>query len=193
MQRDLCRLQPERRAVHKTRGCPATTLSAQPRTLLDQEERMEFYSMYPQCEPCPPIYLWRPLGSVCFPVEETSTPVNLFEKGGGIADWNSVLLNLLPFGHPFFLSQKYGANDSAYLIVLLPLWLSWWRICLQCGRPGFDPWVGKIPWRRERLPTSVFWPGEFQRLYSPWGHKESDTTERLSLSHRVILRILAKG
>ena len=33
--------------------------------------------------------------------------------------------------------------------------------CLQCGRPGFRPWVGKIPWRRERLPTLVFWPGEF--------------------------------
>ena len=31
----------------------------------------------------------------------------------------------------------------------------------------------------ERLPTSVFWPGEFHGLYSPWGHKESDTTERL--------------
>ena len=30
-----------------------------------------------------------------------------------------------------------------------------------CGRPGFDPWVGKIPWRRERLPTPVFWPREF--------------------------------
>ena len=30
------------------------------------------------------------------------------------------------------------------------LWLSWKRIFLQCGRPGFDPWVGKIPWRRER-------------------------------------------
>ena len=29
------------------------------------------------------------------------------------------------------------------------------------GRSGFDPWVGKIPWRRERLPTAVFWPGEF--------------------------------
>ena len=28
-------------------------------------------------------------------------------------------------------------------------------------RPGFDPWVRKIPWRRERLPTPVFWPGEF--------------------------------
>ena len=34
-------------------------------------------------------------------------------------------------------------------------------ICLQCGRPGFYPWVKKIPWRRERLPTPVFWPGEF--------------------------------
>ena len=37
-----------------------------------------------------------------------------------------------------------------------------------------------MPWRRERLPTPVFWPGEFQGLYSPWGRKESDTTERLS-------------
>jgi len=33
-----------------------------------------------------------------------------------------------------------------------------------CERPGFNPWVGKIPWRRERLPTPVFWPGEFHRL-----------------------------
>ena len=46
-----------------------------------------------------------------------------------------------------------------------------------------EPWLGKIPWRRERLHTSVLWPGEFLGLYSPWGHKESDTTERLSLSH----------
>ena len=55
------------------------------------------------------------------------------------------------------------------------------RIHLQFGTPGFDPWVGNIPWRRERLPTTVFWPGEFHGLYSPWAHKESDTTERLSL------------
>ena len=34
---------------------------------------------------------------------------------------------------------------------------------LQCGRPGFDPWVGKIPWRRAWPPTPVFLPGE-----SPW-------------------------
>ena len=46
----------------------------------------------------------------------------------------------------------------------------------------FDPWVGKITWRRERLPTPVFWPGEFHGLYSPCGHKESDMTEHLWLS-----------
>ena len=47
-------------------------------------------------------------------------------------------------------------------------------------RPGFNPWVRKIPWRRERLPTRVFWSGEFHGLYSPWSHKESDMTEQLS-------------
>ena len=49
----------------------------------------------------------------------------------------------------------------------------------------FDSWVGKIPWRREWLPTPVFCPGEFHGQKSlvgcsPWGHKELDTTERLS-------------
>ena len=43
-------------------------------------------------------------------------------------------------------------------------------------------WVGKIPWRMEWLPIPVFWPGEFRGLYSPWGCKELDVTERLSLS-----------
>ena len=63
----------------------------------------------------------------------------------------------------------------------LPWWLSWKRIRLQCRRPGFDPSVGKVPWRREWLPTPVFWPGEFHGLHSPWGHKESDMNEWLSL------------
>ena len=49
-------------------------------------------------------------------------------------------------------------------------------------RPGFNFWVGKIPWRKERLPTPVFWPGEFHGRYSPWGRNELDTTEWLSLS-----------
>ena len=68
-------------------------------------------------------------------------------------------------------------------------WASLVRISLQCRRPWFNPWVGKIPWRRERLPTPVFWPGEF---HSPWGLKESDTTERLpwaSLVAQMVKRL----
>ena len=49
-------------------------------------------------------------------------------------------------------------------------------------RPGFDPWVGKIPLEKGTATTPVFWPGEFHGLYSSWGHKELDTTERLSCS-----------
>ena len=63
----------------------------------------------------------------------------------------------------------------------ITMWLSWYIIHLQWGRPGFDPWVGKIPWKREGLPTPVFWPGEFHGLYSPWGYKQLGMTEWLSL------------
>ena len=57
-------------------------------------------------------------------------------------------------------------------------------ICLQCGRPGFDPWVGKIPWRRKWQPTPVLLPGKShgQRSLagcSPWDRKGLDTTEQL--------------
>ena len=52
------------------------------------------------------------------------------------------------------------------------------------GDIGVRSLVGKIPWRKERLPTPVFRPGEFHGQYSSWGHKELDTTERLSLSQR---------
>ena len=67
----------------------------------------------------------------------------------------------------------------------LPWWLRWQRIRLQCKRPRFDPWVRKIPWRREWLPTPVILPGEShgQRSlggYSPWSHTESDVTEQLN-------------
>jgi len=53
---------------------------------------------------------------------------------------------------------------------------------IQETQVWFNPWIRKIPWRREWLPTPVFLPGEFrgQRIlkgYSPWGHKESDMTE----------------
>ena len=38
------------------------------------------------------------------------------------------------------------------------------------------------PLEKGKATHSVFWPGEFHGLYSPWGRKESDTTERLAIS-----------
>ena len=51
----------------------------------------------------------------------------------------------------------------------------------------------EISWRREWQPTPVFLPGEFQGQrslegYSPWGHKESDTTERLT--HSIVKMVM---
>ena len=55
--------------------------------------------------------------------------------------------------------------------------------CRRHKRRGFDPWAGKIPWRRARQPLPVFLPGEShgQRSlvgHSPWGRTESDAPER---------------
>ena len=56
------------------------------------------------------------------------------------------------------------------------------NLSANAGELGLDPWVRKIPWKRAQKRTPVFWPGEFHGLYNSWGYKESDTTERFSLS-----------
>ena len=95
---------------------------------------------------------------------------------------------------------------------------------MQCRRLQFESWVGKSPWRRDRLPTPVYLvfpcgsarkesacnlgdlgsitglgrsPGKGKgylllccglenSMHSPWDHRESDTTERLSLSNLLL-------
>ena len=67
-------------------------------------------------------------------------------------------------------------------------WSPWLSLVAQMVKnlPAIqETWVQKIPWRKERLPTPVFWPGEFHGVYSSWDQKESDMTERLSLSPSV--------
>ena len=66
-------------------------------------------------------------------------------------------------------------------------------VCPQCGRPGFDSWVGNIPWRRKWQPTPVFLPGEShgQRNLmgcSPRGPKELGMTERLHLHFQSLCK-----
>ena len=70
-----------------------------------------------------------------------------------------------------------------------PLQYSWASLMAQLVKnlPAmWETWVQFLGWEdpleKEKLPTPVFWPGEFHGLYSPWGCKESNTTESLSLS-----------
>ena len=67
------------------------------------------------------------------------------------------------------------------IISVLTLVVRWYRICLQCGRAGFSPWVGRIPWRRawqHQLPCILAW-----RI--PWTEEPggAGTPERLSIAH----------
>ena len=81
----------------------------------------------------------------------------------------------------FETKTKQAAPKSAITKFLvnyrgLPWCFRQWRVCLQCGRPGFDLWVGKVPWRRKWQPIPIFLPGKSHGWsslagYSPWGHK----------------------
>ena len=72
--------------------------------------------------------------------------------------------------------EREQATHSS--ILGLPLWLNW---CKESAH-NQEIWVGKINWRRARVPTPVFWP-EFHGLYSPWGHKESTQLSDLHFFH----------
>ena len=69
----------------------------------------------------------------------------------------------------------------------LPWWLRDKEFACSCRRCGFDPWLGKIPWKRKWQPTPVFLPGKSHGHrslvgYSPWGCKSwtwlSDSTTK---------------
>ena len=76
-----------------------------------------------------------------------------------------------------------GSGRSAGEGIGYPFQYSWTSLVAQLVKnlsamleTRFDPRVGKIPWRRERLPTPVVWL-ENSMDHSPWGRKESDSTE----------------
>ena len=92
-----------------------------------------------------------------------------------------------PRGHkPYFIILFATDYKSQFLMVSLDHFLASLIAPLVKNLPAMpetwvDPWVGKIPQSREKLPAPVFWPGEIHRPYRPWGHKESAMTQRLSL------------
>ena len=72
-----------------------------------------------------------------------------------------------------------------------PWWLRWKRIHLQCGRPRFDPWVEKVPWRREWQPSPVFLPGEFheQRLQFMGSQRVGQDWVKNSLTFMLLMNL----
>ena len=100
-----------------------------------------------------------------------------------------ILYQLSYEGSPEGKEPAYNAGDPSSIPglgsspeegIVYPLQYSWASLVAQLVKNPLaiqETWVGKIPWRRERQPTPVFWHGEFHGLCSPWGHKELDTTE----------------
>ena len=92
---------------------------------------------------------------------------------------------------PWGLTESDVTEHNNNVIGGLPRWLSGKESacqCRRCRRHRFDPWVGKIPWRRRWQPTPVFLPGESHGRrslagYSPQGCKELDTTEATQHAH----------
>ena len=100
-----------------------------------------------------------------------------------------VVLETTPF---LWVPDCYKVTSA---VLGLPWWLRQGSVCMQCGSPGFYPWVGKIPWRRKWHPTPVLLPEKFHGWrnlvgYSPWGHKESDMTEQF---HYAVLGKKTQG
>ena len=91
--------------------------------------------------------------------------------------WNHILWKLSDFFH----SAKclWDSSELCQQLISFYYWVVVKNLPARCKQCEFDPWVGRIPWRRKWQPTPVFLPGEFhgQRSlvgYSPWSHKESD-------------------
>ena len=102
----------------------------------------------------------------------------------------------------WFLPFKTRASCKSSRASLAPQTVDWESFCklrihLQCRRPGFDPWIAKISWRRAWQPTPVFLPGESpwmeepgglqsvgsQRVGHDWVTKRSTTQEVLKAIH----------
>ena len=97
------------------------------------------------------------LGDLVWTVGSRLLPgCNEFVKGCHVSSY--ITYNILMFDVQCFVF--YVLFNSSYQEHGLPWWLSSKRICPQCRRCGIDPWVRKIPWRREWQPIPVFFPGE---------------------------------
>ena len=88
-----------------------------------------------------------------FQMSQLSLSIYMLISGLSILSHGSMCIYfvLIPYHLEYYYYCSIFWNQGG-----LPWWLRWWRICLKCRRPGFNPWVGEIPWRRKWQPTPVF-------------------------------------
>ena len=101
---------------------------------------------------------------------------------------------------PQFLFSLWFSSEAEIMLKDLKeyTWLLRWlrgkeSLCL-CRRHGFDPWVGRIPWRRKWQPIPVFLPGESHGQMSLMGYSPWDRSQTRQSTHALwyspnILRI----
>ena len=77
----------------------------------------------------------------------------------------------------FFMVQLSHPYLTFGKTICLPWWLRWLSVCLQWGRPGFDPWVRKIPWRRKWQSTPILLLGKFHGRRSLVGYRPCSREE----------------
>ena len=130
----------------------------------------------------------------------------MWGRGRGLRPQSLSTCNGLCSGYSGEISSKVDLNSAEGQVVSIQWWIwggkkktltrlfirAFLRICLQCRRQEFDPWVGTISWRKKWQHTPVFLPGESHGQktlagYGPCGGKELDTTERLTHTVLVIL------
>ena len=94
--------------------------------------------------------------------------------------------------HPRFQKQSTKVNSVSNRILITcyedNIWIPWWlkgtEPTCQCWRHGFNPWIGKIPWRRKWQSTAVFLPGESHGPEEP-GRLQSTRLQRVR--HNLLL------
>ena len=116
----------------------------------------------------------QPKSTTCFTSTSfTNAVLNTYLAASGYVQFNILLVFMIGRLGPYLYLDFTGGSVGR-------------SVCLWCGRPRFNPWFRKIPWRRKWQPTPVVLPGEshgWRSLvgYNPWCPKESDMIDWLHL------------
>ena len=102
--------------------------------------------------------------------------------GGGEMPW------MWPMSWPEHLWKSSYFMSHPNVTIVLPWWLSGKESTYQCRRRGFDPWVGKMPWRRKWQPTPVFLPGKSHGQRSTVGYSPQ-CCKKLQLNSSITIRL----